>query len=62
MMRPKGIAHPSGHPIRTRVVKSHSVFRIPDNESNVPRLRPIKNDLDCIGFIRFPVERSGDDE
>jgi hypothetical protein len=58
MMQPKGRAHPSGRPIRPRVVKAaRPVWHIPDSESNVPRLRTPRKDLDCVGFIRFPVER-----
>lgn len=61
MQWPKGRPHPSGRPVRKTEVKGRPMWRIPDSESNVPRLRVKKNDLDCVGFIQFPVEHSDDE-
>jgi hypothetical protein len=29
------------------------MWRIPDNEPATPRLREIKRDLDCVGFVDY---------
>lgn len=60
-MTPKGRPHPSGRPIRPHIVKGRSIWRIPDIESNVPRLREKKRDLDCIGFLHDFREVPTDD-
>lgn len=49
-MTPKGTPHPSGRPIRPRIVKGKSIWRIPDTESNVPRLRRSER-VEAIGFV-----------
>jgi len=61
MMTPKGTPHPSGRPVRRHEVKSRkTIWNIPDEESNVPRLRQSKKDLDCIGFVhRFQSDDDG---
>jgi hypothetical protein len=50
-MTPKGRPHPSGRPIRIHLVKGRSIWRIPDTEPNVPRLRPQRQTVEAIGFI-----------
>ena len=60
-MTPKGRPHPSGRPLPHREVPvGRPIWRVPDTEPNVPRLRtPIKPD--CIGFIhRFPYDEVDD--
>jgi hypothetical protein len=61
-MQPKGRPHPSGRPIRERRIKGRPMWRIPDVEPNVPRLRQEKRDLNCIGFVHFPVERQDESD
>lgn len=43
--------HPSGRPIRKIERKGRPIWRIPDTESNVPRLRPGTEQTNAIGFI-----------
>lgn len=50
-MIPKGRPHPSGRPIRPRIIKGRQIWRIPDTEPNVPRLREERVDTNCIGFL-----------
>jgi len=47
---PKG-PHPSGRPIHGRIIKGRPIWRVPDSESNIPRLRAVRQNLNCIGFI-----------
>lgn len=61
-MQPKGRPHPSGRPIHERIVKSHSRWRIPDTEPNVPRLREEKRNVEAIGFLHDFQGAVDDDE
>lgn len=62
MMQPKGRPHPSGRPIHRRVVKGRPIWRIPDTEPNVPRLREERIDTNCIGFLHDFGVQDDDDE
>lgn len=61
-MQPKGAPHPSGRPIRPHVVKGRQIWRIPETEPNVPRLREMKRDLDCVGFLHSFREMQEDED
>lgn len=60
-MRPKGNPHPSGRPIRPRIVKGRSIWRVPESEAVTPRLRPQRQSVEAIGFVH-DFERFDDDE
>jgi hypothetical protein len=56
----KAPAHPSGRPIPENRVVGRPMWRIPDKESNVPRLRDEKSTVAAIGFTARIV--TDDDE
>jgi hypothetical protein len=59
---PKGRPHPSGRPIHHPKVGVRSIWRIPDMESNVPRLRPQGGTVEAIGFVHdFGDEENNSD-
>lgn len=59
-MTPKGKPHPSGRPIHHPKIGIRSIWRIPDTEPNVPRLRRSEQ-VEAIGFVH-DFERRDDDE
>jgi hypothetical protein len=58
----KGEPHPSGRPIHKSSKVGRSIWRIPDSEPNVPRLR--QRDLKpAVGFVHdFSRENGYEDE
>lgn len=53
--------HPSGRPIRRTETKGRPIWRIPDVEPNVPRLRQPAA-VDAIGFVHQFSEPERDDD
>lgn len=56
----KARAHPSGRPIDRRVAKERPIWRIPDTEPNVPRLR-VRDGVPAIGFTHKFVTVDGEE-